>query len=78
MSNKTQPRRYSVIALIVALIAVIATIVGCAPTFSALAAAVCDEVGATVPAYVTPVDGEMLYAAADALDIAVLAALGAR
>jgi serine/threonine-protein kinase len=61
-----------------ALIAVVATIVGSGPTFAALAAAICEEVGARVPTYVTPIDGEMLYAAADALDIAVLGALGSR
>jgi hypothetical protein len=61
-----------------ALIRVIATIVGCEPTFSALAADVCDQVGAQIPSYTTPTDGESLYAAADALDIAVLAALGSR
>jgi len=61
-----------------ALLAVLAAIVGCAPTFAAVAATVCDEVGARVPAYIPPTDGEMLYAAADALDIAVLAALGSR
>jgi hypothetical protein len=61
-----------------ALIAVIATIVGCEGTFSALAADVCEQVGAQVPAYITPTDGESLYAAADELDIAVLAALGSR
>jgi hypothetical protein len=61
-----------------ALVAVIATIVGCAPTFSALAAEVCGSVGAAVPACTTPIDGESLYAAADALDIAVLSALGSR
>jgi serine/threonine-protein kinase len=61
-----------------ALIAVIASIVGCEPTFSALAADVCDQVGAKVPTYTTPTEGESLYAAADALDVAVLAALGSR
>ncbi|HEY5927063.1 MAG TPA: protein kinase [Kofleriaceae bacterium] len=61
-----------------ALIAVIATIVGCEPTFAALAKDACDQVGAAVPAYTTPIDGETLYAAADELDIAVLAALGSR
>jgi hypothetical protein len=61
-----------------ALIAVIATIVGCEPTFSALAKDVCEQVGATVPTYTSPTEGESLYAAADALDIAVLAALGSR
>jgi hypothetical protein len=61
-----------------ALIAVCATIAGCEPTLAALAADVCDEVGARVPSYPTPTDGETLYAAADAIDIAVLAALGSR
>jgi eukaryotic-like serine/threonine-protein kinase len=61
-----------------ALVAVIAKIVGCEPTFSALAAEVCGQVGAKVPAYTTPTDGESLYGAADALDIAVLGALGSR
>ncbi len=61
-----------------ALIAVCASIAGCDPTLAALAADVCEEVGAQVPAYPTPTDGESLYAAADAIDIAVLAALGAR
>ena len=31
-----------------------------------------------MPAYRPPIDGESLYAAADAVDIAVLAALGSR
>jgi hypothetical protein len=61
-----------------ALIAVIAAIVGCEPTFTALAKDVCDQVGAAIPSYTTPTDGESLYAAADALDIAVLGALGSR
>jgi hypothetical protein len=61
-----------------ALIAVIATIAGCEPTFGAFAKDVCDEVGAVVPPYPTPSDAESLYAAADAVDIAVLAALGSR
>lgn len=61
-----------------ALIAVIATLLGCEPTFSALAKDVCEQVGAAIPAFATPIDGESLYAAADALDIAVLAALGSR
>ena len=63
---------------VTALITVVASIVGCAPTFAALAADVCDEVGAQVPAYAPPIDGESLYTAADALDIAVLSALGSR
>jgi len=61
-----------------ALITVIATIVGCEPTFAALARDVCDQVGARLPSYATPVDGESLYSAADALDVAVLSALGSR
>ncbi len=61
-----------------ALIAVCAAIVDCAPTFAALAADVCEEVGAAVPGYPTPTDGESLYAAADIVDIAVLAALGSK
>jgi serine/threonine-protein kinase len=61
-----------------ALVAVIAMVVGCEPTFSAFAAEVCAQVGANVPPYATPTDGESLYAAADALDIAVLGALGSR
>jgi len=61
-----------------ALIAVLAAIASCEPTFAALAADLCNEVGAKVPAYKPPTDGETLYAAADALDIAVLAALGSR
>jgi hypothetical protein len=63
---------------VTALISVIATIIGCAPTFAAVAADVCEEVGAIVPPYPTPIDGESLYAAADAVDVAVLAALGSR
>src|SRR5262249_12795946 len=61
-----------------ALVGVIAKIVGCEPTFPALVADVCESVGAALPTYTTPTDGESLYAAADALDIAVLAALGSR
>jgi serine/threonine-protein kinase len=63
---------------VTALINVIATIAGCDSTFAAVAADVCAEVGATVPPYPTPTDGESLYAAADAVDVAVLAALGSR
>jgi len=48
------------------------------PTFAALARALAAEVGATVSASPPPVDGESLYAAADALEIAVLAAHGQR
>lgn len=61
-----------------ALIAVMATIADCEPTFAALAADVCRDVGAQVPSYTTPIDGESLYAAADVVDVALLAALGSR
>jgi eukaryotic-like serine/threonine-protein kinase len=61
-----------------AIIAVMATLAGCEPTFAAFAKAMCDEVGTTVPPYPAPVDAELLYAAADAVDIAVLSALGSR
>ena len=61
-----------------AIITLLAGIVGCAATLAAFAAAICAEVGAPVPALPSPTDGESLYSAADALDIAVLAALGAR
>jgi serine/threonine-protein kinase len=63
---------------VTAIIAVVAQIAGAAPSFDALAALLAEEVGATLPRFATPVDGESLYAAADALDIAVLAALGSR
>ena len=43
-----------------------------------LAAKTTAEVGALTPSFQTPHDGESLYAAADAVDIAVLAALGSR
>ena len=61
-----------------AIITLLAGIVGCAPTLAALAASICAEVGAPVPELPPVTDGESLYSAADALDIAVLAALGAR
>jgi tRNA A-37 threonylcarbamoyl transferase component Bud32 len=63
---------------VAAIIALVATIIGCEPTFAAIARSVTEEVGTTIPAYATPIDGESLYAAADAVDIAVLAALGSR
>ena len=63
---------------VVALIKVCAAIADCEPTFAALAADVCEEVGARVPSYPTVTDGETLYAAADVVDIAVLAALGSK
>ena len=61
-----------------AIIAIVAGVVGAQPTFADLARSVTEEVGAKVPEYAAPVDGETLYAAADAVDIAVLAALGSR
>jgi serine/threonine-protein kinase len=61
-----------------AIIGVCATLAGCEPTFAAFAKAMCDEVGAPVPTVTTPIDAESLYAAADAVDIAVLSALGSR
>jgi len=62
---------------IVALVAGLAT-TGCEPSLPQLARALTEEVGANVPAYPTPVDGESLYTAADALEVAILAALGRR
>jgi eukaryotic-like serine/threonine-protein kinase len=61
-----------------AIIAVMASLAGCEPTFSAFAKAMCDEVGASLPALSLPVDAESLYSAADIVDIAVLATLGSR
>jgi serine/threonine-protein kinase len=63
---------------VAAVIAVVAGIAGAEPTFDALARSLTAAVGAAVPAYEPPTDGESLYAAADAVDIAVLAALGSR
>jgi hypothetical protein len=63
---------------VAAIITVVAGIAGAEPTFHALARMLTDEVGATLPRFAPPIDGESLYAAADALDIAVLAALGSR
>jgi serine/threonine-protein kinase len=63
---------------VAAILSLLAGIVGCEPTLAALATAICSEVGAPVPPFPAVTDGESLYAAADALDIAVLAALGAR
>jgi serine/threonine-protein kinase len=63
---------------VAAILAIVASIVGCDPALAAIAAAVCEQVGATPPALPPAGDGESLYAAADAIDIAVLAALGAR
>jgi serine/threonine-protein kinase len=61
-----------------AIIALVAHLAECQPNFEALAKDVTSEAGAKLPTYPKPVDGESLYAAADALDIALLAALGAR
>jgi tetratricopeptide (TPR) repeat protein len=63
---------------VTAIVALVATIADCEPTFAALARYLATEVGATVPDFIEPTDGESLYAAADAVDIAVLAALGSR
>jgi hypothetical protein len=63
---------------VTAIIAVVAGIAGSEPTFEALARMLTDDVGAMLPPFTPPVDGESLYAAADAVDIAVLAALGSR
>jgi serine/threonine-protein kinase len=63
---------------VAAIVMLVAQIAECEPTFEAIAREVIDEAGATLPSYPKPVDGESLYAAADAIDIAILAALGAR
>jgi tRNA A-37 threonylcarbamoyl transferase component Bud32 len=63
---------------VAAIIAVVAAIAGSEPTFEALARMLTDDVGAALPRFAPPVDGESLYAAADAVDVAVLAALGSR
>ena len=63
---------------VAAIIAVVAQLAEAEPAFDALAHALAGAVGAAVPAYEPPVDGESLYAAADAVDTAVLAALGSR
>jgi tetratricopeptide (TPR) repeat protein len=63
---------------VAAIIAVVAEIAGAEPSFEALARMLTDEVGAALPRFAPPVDGESLCAAADAVDIAVLAALGSR
>jgi serine/threonine-protein kinase len=64
---------------VAAIIALLANIVGAEPNFDALARTLVEEVDAKLPEIpAPPVDGETLYAAADAIDIAVLAALGSR
>lgn len=61
-----------------AIIAIVADVVGSQATFADIARSVTEEVGAKLPSYVAPTDGESLYSAADAVDIAVLGALGSR
>jgi eukaryotic-like serine/threonine-protein kinase len=61
-----------------AILALVAAMVGCEPSLDALAKTLCQQVGARVPALTAVEDGEALYSAADAIDIAVLGALGAR
>ncbi len=61
-----------------AIVGLVASLAGAPPSFAELARAAATEVGAQLPAYIAPTDGESLYAAADAVDIAVLAALGSR
>ncbi len=63
---------------VAAIIGLVSQIVGSEPTFIALSTAICAQVAAQVPAFSPPTDGTTLYGAADALDIAVLGALGAR
>ncbi len=63
---------------VTAIINIVATVAGCEPTFADLARMVTEQVGAVLPVYRPPIDGETLYAAADAIDIAVLGALGSR
>ncbi|HSK05554.1 MAG TPA: protein kinase, partial [Kofleriaceae bacterium] len=63
---------------VAAIVGVVAQLAESAPTFDALARALTAAVGAAMPAYAPPADGESLYAAADAVDIAVLSALGSR
>jgi serine/threonine-protein kinase len=66
---------------VAAIISCIASIAGCEPSFPALARSLTADVGAALPPSLVacaPADGESLYACADALDIAVLAALGSR
>ena len=63
---------------VAAIITVVAAIAGSEPSFDALARVLTAQVGAALPPYTEPTDGESLYAAADAVDVAVLAALGSR
>ena len=68
----------SPIADVTAIVTLVAEIAECEPSFEALARDVTTETGAKLPTYPKPIDGESLYAAADAIDIAILAALGSR
>ena len=63
---------------VAAIVALVAQVAGCVATFDALAQHLTSAVQATLPSYVAPTDGETLYTAADAIDTAVLAALGSR
>ncbi|HEU0034610.1 MAG TPA: protein kinase [Kofleriaceae bacterium] len=67
---------------VAAILSLIASMLGAEPTFGAVARMIVEEVDAKLPPLLanlpTPADGEALYAAADALDVAVLAALGSR
>ncbi len=66
---------------VTAIVALLSTIAGADASFGALAKKLCDEVDTAMPATLSalePTDGEGLYAAADALDIAILSALGSR
>ncbi len=63
---------------VTAIIALVAEVAGSRPTFADLARTIAEEVGARLPPFEPPTDGESLYAAADTVDIAVLGALGSR
>jgi hypothetical protein len=63
---------------VAAIIALVASIVKSEATFAGLCATICAEVGTKSPSFTPPTDGTTLYAAADALDIAVLGALGSK
>ena len=63
---------------VAAIITILAGIVECEATVAGVVEAICELVGAKVPAFTPPTDGSSLYLVADALDIAVLGALGSR
>jgi len=63
---------------VTAIVRVVAQLADCDPTLDAVIHAIAEQVGATPPSWTAPVDGESLYGVADALDIAVLTALGSR